>query len=64
MKVFRIENFRKGLATNSSSTHSIIYKNKEDLFEDLNIFEEDYYGRCTETIAVSKKAKIKYIIPF
>ena len=62
MKILRIENFRKGLATNSSSTHSIIYKNKEDLFEDLNIFEEDYYGRCTETIAVSKKAKIKYIL--
>lgn len=38
MKVFKIINFRKGLATNSSSTHSIIYKNKDDMFKDLNIF--------------------------
>lgn len=62
MKVLKIINFRKGLATNSSSTHSIIYKNKDDMFGDLNIFEEIYYNRFTETIAVSKKAKIKYIL--
>lgn len=62
MKVVNILNFRKGLATNSSSTHSVIYKNKEDMFEDLNIFEIDYYDRCDSTIAASKSAKLKYIL--
>lgn len=61
MKIFYLKNFRKGYATNSSSTHSIIYKNKGDLLEDMNIIEEDYYDRYTKTIAASKSAKIKYI---
>ena len=62
MKICKIKNFRQGLATNSSSTHSIIYKNKEDMFEDLNIFEYNYYDRYLSTIAVSKEAKIKYVL--
>ena len=61
MKLIYLKNFRRGFATNSSSTHSIIYKNKEDLFEDLNVFELDYYERYDKTIAASKEAKIKYI---
>ena len=56
-----LKNYRKGFATNSSSTHSVIYKNKDDMFNDLNIFEYDYYDRCDNTIAASKEAKIKYI---
>lgn len=60
-KVIRIKNFRRGNATNSSSTHSIIYRNENELFEDLNVFENDYFDRCTNTIAATKEAKIKYI---
>lgn len=62
MKPVYLKNFRKGLATNSSSTHSVIYRNNNDLFEDLNIFELNYYGRCDRTIAATKSAKIKYIL--
>ena len=62
MKAVYLKNFRKGLATNSSSTHSLIYKNDGELFEDLNVFELDYYDRCTRTIAASRDAKIKYIL--
>ena len=54
IKVARIVNRRSGLATNSSSTHSVIYKNKDDIFEDLNIFDERYYDRCLSTIAASR----------
>lgn len=61
MKAVYLKNFRKGPATNSSSTHSVIYKNKDDMFEDLHIFEFDYYDRFDRTIAASKNAKIKYI---
>lgn len=57
-----LKNFRKGLATNSSSTHSVIYKNKEEMFEDLNIFELNYYDRSDNTIAASREAKIKYVL--
>lgn len=57
-----LKNFRRGLATNSSSTHSVIYKNKEEMFEDLNIFELNYYDRCDNTIAASREAKIKYVL--
>lgn len=61
MKAVYLKNFRKGFATNSSSTHSIIYRNKDDMFKDLNIFELNYYDRFDSTIAASKEAKIKYI---
>ena len=61
MKIFRIRNRRKALATNSSSTHSVVYKNKDQVFEDLGIFDNRYYDRCTETIAASRDAKIRYI---
>lgn len=61
MKAVYLRNFRRGFATNSSSTHSVIYKNKDEMFNDLNIFEMDYYGRHDETIAASKEAKIKYV---
>lgn len=61
MKIFRIKNRRNALATNSSSTHSVVYKNKEQVFEDLGIFDNRYYGRSTETIAASREAKIRYI---
>jgi MoaA/NifB/PqqE/SkfB family radical SAM enzyme len=61
MKIFRIKNRRNALATNSSSTHSVVYKNKEQVFEDLGIFDNRYYDRCTETIAASREAKIRYI---
>ena len=61
MKIFRIKNRRNSLATNSSSTHSVVYKNKDQVFEDLGIFDNNYYGRCTETIAASREAKIRYI---
>ena len=61
MKAVYLKNFRKGFATNSSSTHSLIYKNKGDMFEDLNIFELNYYDRFDNTIAATKDAKIKYI---
>ena len=61
MKIFRIRNRRNSLATNSSSTHSVVYKNKDQVFEDLGIFDNNYYDRCTETIAASREAKIRYI---
>lgn len=61
MKICYLNYFRKGRATNSSSTHSVIYRNKDEIFADLNVFEEDYYDRYTETIAASKEAKIKYV---
>ena len=60
-KVIYLKNFRKGLATNSSSTHSLIYRNKDEMFEDLNIFGVDFFGRHTENIAATKEAKIKYV---
>ena len=62
MKAVYLKNFRKGLATNSSSTHSLIYRNDGELFKDLDIFEYDYYDRCTSTIAASREAKIKYVL--
>lgn len=62
MKIVYLRNFRNGLATNSSSTHSIIYKNEGEMLEDLNIFNLDYYDRCDETIAATREAKIKYIL--
>lgn len=61
MKTFYLKNFRKGYATNSSSTHSVIYKNKGEVLKDLNIFELNYYDRCDSTIAATREAKIKYI---
>ena len=61
MKIFRIRNRRNSLATNSSSTHSVVYKNKDQVFEDLGIFDNKYYDRCTDTIAASREAKIRYI---
>ena len=61
MKIFRIRNRRNALATNSSSTHSVVYKNKDQVFEDLGIFDNRYYDRCTETIAASREANILYI---
>ena len=61
MKIFRIKNRRNSLATNSSSTHSVVYKNKDQVFEDLNIFDNRYYDRNMETIAASREAKIRYI---
>ena len=60
-KVIRVKNFRKGLATNSSSTHSIIYKKEGEVFNDLNIFGVNYFDRFTENIAATREAKIKYI---
>ena len=33
-----LKNFRRGLATNSSSTHSVIYRNDGEVFNDMNIF--------------------------
>ena len=61
MKAVYLKNFRKGFATNSSSTHSVIYQNKDALLKDLNIFELNYYDRFDSTIAASKDAKIKYV---
>lgn len=61
MRILYLKNYRKGPATNSSSTHSVIFKNKDDMFKDMNVFEENFYDRYTETLAVSKSAKIKYI---
>lgn len=62
MKTVYLKNFRKGLATNSSSTHSLIYRNEGEMFKDLDIFELDYYDRCDNTIAASREAKIKYVL--
>lgn len=62
MKIIYVKNFRKGLATNSSSTHSLIYRNDGELFRDLNIFECNYYDRCTKTVAATREAKIKYVL--
>ncbi len=61
-QVIQIKNFRRGLATNSSSTHSVVYQDRNNLLQDLNVFEFNYYDRCTETIAATKKAKLKYIL--
>lgn len=36
-----LKNFRKGFATNSSSTHSIIYRNKDEMFKDLKNIRKD-----------------------
>lgn len=57
-----LKNFRRGLATNSSSTHSVIYRNDGEVFKDMNIFELNYYDRHTKTIAASREAKIKYVL--
>lgn len=62
MRILNLKNFRKGLATNSSSTHSIIYKKKGHVLEDLNVFELNYYGRFDNTIAATKEAKLKYVL--
>ena len=62
MKAFYLKNFRNGLATNSSSTHSVIYRNEGEMFNDLDVFELDYYGRCDSTIAATRGAKIKYVL--
>lgn len=59
-KTIKIENFRRGLATNSSSTHSIIYRNEGEFFKDLNTCL-DVFGRMDRTIVASREAKIKYI---
>ena len=64
MKIVTIKNLRKGFATNSSSTHSIIFKNKKEVLEDLNIFDFNYYERYTKTIASTRKAKLKYILAY
>ena len=61
MLIVYLKNYRNGFATNSSSTHSIMYKNKDDMLEDMNVMEENFYDRFTRTIAASKEAKIKYI---
>lgn len=63
MRTVYLKNFRKGFATNSSSTHSVIYRNKEDLFKDLDIFELNYYDRFDNTIAASKEAKSSMLQP-
>ncbi len=60
-KLIYVKNFRKGRATNSSSTHSLIYRKDGEVFEDLNIFDCDYFGRHVSNIAATKEAKIKYI---
>lgn len=62
MKIYRIKNRRNSLATNSSSTHSVVYKNKDQVFEDLGIFDNNYYDRGTRTIAATREAKIRYIL--
>ena len=62
MKAVYLKNFRKGLATNSSSTHSLIYRNEGELFEDLDVLDMNYYDRCTRTITASREAKIKYVL--
>lgn len=59
--IIYIRNFRNRWATNSSSTHSVIYKNKDELMKDLNVLELNFFDRFDETIAASKEAKIKYI---
>lgn len=62
MRIVYLKNFRKGLATNSSSTHSLIYRNEGEVFEDLDVLDVNYYDRFTRTIAASKQAKIKYVL--
>ena len=62
MQIVYLKNFRRGLATNSSSTHSLIYRNDGEMFEDLDVLDVNYYDRFTRTIAASKQAKIKYIL--
>lgn len=62
MRIIYIKNIRRGSATNSSSTHSMIYKNKDEVLEDLNVFELDYYDRFDNTIAATREAKIKYVL--
>lgn len=61
MKILYLNSFRKGLATNSSSTHSVIYQNRNDVLEDLNAFDS-YYKRFDRIIAATKEAKLKYIM--
>jgi len=62
VKVVYLKNFRRGLATNSSSTHSIVYRNEDDMLEDMNVMEENFYDRFTRTVAASREAKIKYVL--
>ena len=62
MRIVYLKNFRRGLATNSSSTHSLIYRNEGEVFEDLDVLDVNYYDRFTRTIAASKQAKIKYVL--
>lgn len=58
-----LNNIRKGVATNSSSVHSVIYRKKSDkIWKDLAVFDLDYYDRYDTVIAVSREAKIKYIL--
>lgn len=61
MKILYLNSFRKGLATNSSSTHSVIYQNRNDVLEDLNAFNS-YYKRFDRIIAATREAKLKYIM--
>lgn len=62
-KTLFLKNIRKGVATNSSSTHSVIYKNDKDkMFKDIGILDNNYYGRFDTVVATSREAKIKYIL--
>lgn len=61
MNAVYLKNFRNGWATNSSSTHSVVYRNKDEMLKDMNVMENNFYERYTETIAASREAKIKYI---
>lgn len=61
MKILYLNSFRKGLATNSSSTHSVIYQDRNNVLEDLNAFKTSY-ERFDCIIAATREAKIKYIM--
>lgn len=54
-----IHNIRFGFATNSSSTHSVVYNKDYSSFSDNN--EEDYFGWDNFTLQ-SKNAKKEYIM--
>ena len=64
MKIFRIKNrTKKGFIKHQFKIqHTQLYiRTRNRYSEDLGIFDNNYYDRCTETIAASREAKIRYI---
>lgn len=57
-----LKRIKKGFATNSSSTHFVVFKNGSDKVSGDIDMDINYFGRFDSVVAASKEAKIKYIV--